>query len=316
MRTRARKIWQSEKGFTIIENMLAIGLAILLVYAIWQFYRGYTTKFSQISEVLETAIDIESGQRIMFKDLKSIDPSFGLLQLMDDNKRNFFDYYPDVPEERLEKDPETGRPSRVFTMKLQGGYTEIVMILQDPLASEIPSLLYDPTRAYTITPGPIGMAGNVTFKGVNSGGYVKGMRDVVTEGFGANLKVLYKGYWNEGQLLLFDTPILFRSAGQLKGDLEAPRSPAFLGRVVTGSGPPNDFVPVDPIALETHKARPGNDDRASLGGPVEQGGTLNRSHPVVPTMTIDSADKFLRWLPAAGGGQPMVRLRPIKLVKY
>ena len=45
-------------------------------------------------------------------------------------------------------------------------------------------------------------------------------------------------------------------------------------------------------------------------------GIFIRTHPLDYTMEINDVDKFLRSLPAMGGGMPFVRLNLVELVKY
>lgn len=95
-------------------------------------------------------------------------------------------------------------------------------------------------------------------------------------------------FWREGQLLMLDTPALIRPTTALGVDYaHAPRSPVFVGAIQS-----QDFKSVsDLLAL------------------------INMTHPETG-QAIRSADEFLRTTPAVGGGQSLVRLRAVKLVKY
>ena len=104
-----KKIWQkssaSQLGMTMLEIVLALGLSALVTLAVVEFYSSYTKKLKDMGDTIESSTDIESGQQILLKDLKSLEPSFSALNLLDDTGKSFFEYYPDVPERDLDQDP-------------------------------------------------------------------------------------------------------------------------------------------------------------------------------------------------------------------
>jgi len=94
--------------------------------------------------------------------------------------------------------------------------------------------------------------------------------------------------WQNNRYVLLDTPARLRPAPNGVIDMSvAPRSPAFLGYV-------SDQQLLESTIVQTR---------------------IMRTHPISGVL-LDSADKFLRLLPAAGGGVPLVRLRPVRLLKY
>jgi len=103
------------------------------------------------------------------------------------------------------------------------------------------------------------------------------------------ISVQRPGFWVPERLLLVDTPARVRpvtATGNLNMSV-LPRSPIFIGRV---SG--ND------LAFDNHfKAY------------------FNVNHPD-SGMEINTLDKFFRDLPSIGGGQPLVRIRAVRLIRY
>jgi len=97
------------------------------------------------------------------------------------------------------------------------------------------------------------------------------------------------GFWVPGKFLMLDTPAKVRAVKQGVLDLQiTPRSPIFVGSV---NG--QNLIPL-------------TGEFASL---------VIKTDPDSGAV-IDSADTFLRNVPSLGGGQSLVRLRSVKLVKY
>jgi hypothetical protein len=304
MSTKTLKIRLGQTGMTLLEVMLALGLSGLVLLGVVEFYTSYTEKLTRMNESVENQTDIESGQQIMLRDLKSIDPSFGTLKLLDDEGRSFFEYYPDVPERDLDKDAVCGRPCRVYTMK-PGAFSEITLVLHDPSAHPLPSFVYNPTWAYQLhacAPAPCRntvRGAEPTFLGVNtSSEWISGANGRPAVYHGTPPVMEYPGYWHKWQLLMFDSPTAFRPDGTTASQWPhvPPRSPYFIGMVGSDAATaPFTFVGTVAPALRD---------------------LFNIDDPVNPATKVDTVDVFFRKLPPVGGGQPLVRVRPVRLVKY
>jgi prepilin-type N-terminal cleavage/methylation domain-containing protein len=300
------RIQNSSRGFTLIEIMISIALSGLVLVAVISFYNDYSNRFASIDNAAENQADLESGEQIMLKDLKAIDPSFGTLTLKDDTKRSFFDYYPDVAEGDLEHEPVCGSSCRTYTMqqgdssKQTSGFAEVSFVVSDASAHILPSMIYDPTWAEMITPAQGLVSGappTLRPEGVYGGnGEVVAARghDAANPG--------YPGYWNQGQVLMLDTPVGFRPDGTTDYAHVPPRPVYFFGVVGVGKA----FVPLPLNAFDTKNF--------SLAG--DQQNLLNIAHPVYAGINVADPHTFFFYLPPIGGGQPMVRLRPVRLVKY
>lgn len=296
---------RSQRGFTLLEIVMALGLAGLVSVAVFTFYTTFTKSIFQLSDEIEVSQDLESGQRIMLRDLKLMDPSFGVVTVEDDFSKPFFEVFNDLPEDELDASIKVNDPKdpthpfkRQVTLKA-GGRTEITLLLHDTNAHSFATLNYDPSWAYAMLSKAdwSGTPGNVEYRHVNwvkpaPNGHpamISSMRPAEYVGG----KKVRNGYWNKGQLLMFDMPAVFRSPAQItERNKYAPRPPFFVGRVA------------------------GNNTDAAFNIDPEVRKIVNTTHPITPTYDILSAHDFLWGLPSVAGGMPTVRLRPVKLVKY
>lgn len=135
---------------------------------------------------------------------------------------------------------------------------------------------YDPVAAYLVGPTPADFNVSATLK----------YDSINRKNWVSQQRA---GFWVEGRLLLLDTPARLRPV-DIAGNIDmqvVPRSPIFVGRVAGGL-----FVPdanITPLVKTTHP---------------ETGAT------------IANADIFLRKAPSVGGGQSIVRLRAVRMIKY
>lgn len=263
-----------QNGFTLVELAVSIGLMGLFLFAGAQLYQNFSGSAKRMSDDLENYIDDDLGKRVILRDLKGIDPSFGAILLRDDHQRNFFDFVPDQPDYVSD-----ASASRSLTLKV-GGTSQISFLTLTLPDNDAPLLVYDPAMAYTVgtIPADPNQAATLAFKSVNQNSYISDQRPE---------------FWEDGQLLMFDTPALLRPVehGRVNYTIP-PRSPLYVGRVKTGgAGSLVNVSTVDEILDTRLPNDPGN-------------------------RRISSADDFFRWLPPMGGGQPLVRLRPVTLVRY
>lgn len=139
-----------------------------------------------------------------------------------------------------------------------------------------PVLIYDPVMAYLVGPAP------ADFNQAAALSFISLNRNKWVSS-------QRPGFWVNKKLLMLDTPAKVRRLNGGKVDmLTPPRSPIFVGEV--------NEQELRPLA-------------SGLGG------LLVQDHPETGE-AISSADIFLRKVPSVGGGQALVRLRAVKIVKY
>jgi prepilin-type N-terminal cleavage/methylation domain-containing protein len=259
---------KNNRGLTIIELLVALGIASVGLSIVALTQVSLVKEQTRLTKKLEANIDETLAERILFNDFNGLDPSYNNLNIKDDSGLLFFDFYPDVPEANLKT-----KKDRQITLSPRG--TKVFYILtQDRSAGSL--LIYDPVMAYDVGPASAdyNVAATLNFKSLNKNNWVKAQRP---------------GFWQNGKVLMMDTPAQVRAVKNGVLDLQvAPRSPILLG-TVTG----DSLVP--------------------LTG--EFGSLIINTDPD-SGVVIGSADAFLRNLPSIGGGQSIVRMRAAKLVKY
>lgn len=170
----------------------------------------------------------------------------------------------------------TDKGARTFT--LLPDKNEFVLIVE---AEDSMSMIYSPAMAYNVGPQPTNMnlAASLQFVSLNKD-------DIVTKTTSGSGDL-----WKEGHLLMLDSPASFRrmTAGGLDYSTPA-RSPIFIGKV--------------------------NRTGATALSKITGISVVDFSHPIYPAETVTSEDYFLRNIPAVGGGNPLVRLKQVKIAKY
>ncbi|WP_415063816.1 type II secretion system protein [Bdellovibrio sp.] len=139
-----------------------------------------------------------------------------------------------------------------------------------------PLMNYDPTAAYNIGPTPDDFNTSATLQFVSLN-----KSNWVSK--------QRPNFWTKGKALMLDTPARLRpldSAGKVDMAV-APRSPIYIGSV-------------NGVSLDTDSTIQG---------------LVNVAHPQTGE-NITTADVFLRRVPSIGGGQSLVRLRAVRLIKY
>lgn len=261
-----------------MELLIAMALAGFAALSLYAVQKYMNKEQKGMGDKIEGQTDTEIGRKIILQDLKSVDPSFSNLQLKDDNGRKFFDYYPDVPARTFGTNV-----SRKLTLSL-GKVKEVIFVVLDTTAASVPVVIYDPMAAYALGPTPkdVNVATPLLFRSLNNLNYLTAKSPTGLD---------RPGFWRNGQMLMLDTPALIRSSNTGTIDMmKVPRSPIFAG-VVTGAILAKS--PVLDSVMDFHDPQDPYNNR-----------------------TIDSADEFLRNPPSEGGGQPMIRLKALKILKY
>lgn len=261
-------IQNNKKGFTTIEVIVGIGLVVILTVALMSTQLIITKEHVDLTNQLEDSIDTKLAERIIFKDLNGVDPSYNNITVLDDAGKAFFDYYPDVPAQLLDNPLD-----RNIVLKLSGR-KDLYILTQDQNLGGM--MNYDPVAAYQVGAAPedFNVSATLTFISINNMNWIKAQRP---------------NFWQDGKLLMLDTPVHLRPlAGNGKFDMKvAPRSPVYIGEVSSQSLNQNSTV----------------------------NSLINIKHPETNS-SITTADEFLRSVPSVGGGQSVVRLRAVKLIKY
>lgn len=210
-----KKSLYNNKGFTLPEVMVGVGLAAVVTAAVIATQVNVSKDQMALKKQLDESIDEMQAERILFGDFNSVDPSYNNIVLQDDSGNNFFDYFPDVPANSL------ATPlARTITLSAQntGSDRRVSFVSQDLAAGA--TMNYDPTAAYMIGPAPadFNTAATLAFDSINRKNWVSSVRP---------------GFWVNGMMLMLDTLAKIRPT-KADGTLDMqtpPRSPIFVGSV-------------------------------------------------------------------------------------
>lgn len=267
-------------GFTILETLVAATIATIGIgtFMLIRFNVAKTTDL--IIEGLDNSIDSSYAERVLFSDFTKADSSFGILTIKDDLDAEFFDFAPDLSSNFFSLD----KRSRRFTLAADGK-TEIVFAIRDDLTG--PPFFYDVVNAYDVgKTDSFNETAALKFVSMNRKKWVYNLQEDYQKQFPDGIK---PSWWKNGQVLLLDTPARLRPLTGMGVDYtRLPRSPMFIGMVKD-----DDLEPLPDDILKYFDL------------------TDPETGKDIPTV-----DVFFRSLPAVGGGQPMVRVRPVKIVKY
>lgn len=266
----------SAAGYTLVEMVVVIALSGLLALGAMSLFSRFSDTTDRFDSLISGELETVAAERQLLNDFKRAFPSFNTIEIEDVNGNNFFDLFFDTPQALLR---DKRRTFVLGTDSDKGHKREIVILI----SLDRPAL-YDPVRAYNVTPpSTFGQAGGIDFVGVNKGNYIN-------RASGG----LHPGLWQVGALFYLYCPVSVRPNSVTGAiDFSQPaRWSVFLGRV---------------------DAR-----RKLVKEPLVVGGsaTVRDEHPANPSFIIDSADKFLRSIPASGGGTPHVFIMPVAAIKY
>lgn len=203
----------NQKGMTLVEILVALGLSSMALYMIIANQLSLQKQTKELQEKVEDRTSQTIAERMLIYDLNNLDVVFNNISVKDDDGYEFFDYYSDVPLNLI-----VGKTTRRYTMDLNKGKKEIVFVTGD--ISTGGSIIIDPVAAYKVgpTPNDFNEAASLTFVSINQNSIVGKTRPQL---------------WRSGQLVLLDTPAKVRAVKQDGTiDLSIPgRSPIFVGYV-------------------------------------------------------------------------------------
>lgn len=271
---------RNQKGFTIVEVLVAVGLAAVILLGNTMFLNDFMRRMSAYEKESGDESDLAVLNTMALNILKKSSLSFNRLSLMDDNNVNFFDYYPDMPLSSFATE------ERRYTLN---GASKFFYILSSDEGKN-GSTVYDPVHSYTVASAASDVLsdGTVAYRGINS------VPDIYSaSGTKATLKAMtqiFGARWANGKLFVITCPTYLRPVSGATVNLSvAPRMPTFVGKVVS-------------------------DDLAPLSV-AESLVPLNNTHPLTSAAYV-SVDQFFRTLPTVGGAAPFVKIEPASIGRF
>lgn len=224
MKNNFSRFIKNNKGLTLVEVSIAVGLSALALYMMSASQINLTKETKTLEAKIEDRTSQTIAERMLIYDLNNLDVIFNNITLKDDSGNEFFDYYSDIPSNLV-----PGTKTRKYTMNLGSGKKEIMFVTGDNSTGG--SIVIDPVAAYDVgpTPADFNQAATLTFVSLNKDNIIKKSRP--------NL-------WRDGQIILLDTPAKLRPvAADGSIDLGIPgRSSSFAGVVSGQNVLQNSFI--------------------------------------------------------------------------
>ena len=267
---------QKQKGFTLPEILIAVAMFAMLGLFTASVMNDLNKMNQQAQKEVEGQTDISLATLYLTKILKSSKPSFNnLINQKDDNGKEFFDFYSDVPTSQWK---DVKEETRTFTMSEKTGQLEFYAFTEDPKQKD--AIAYDPRTAYDDVDPVIGMntSAVLVYRGLD----------------GANFMTKrYPDLWVTGQAFLLRVPIPLRfvpADGVISMEAgSVPRELSFIG-LVSGK------------TLSTSSL-----DSKSL--------SHLWNHQPVDGSVVNNPDDFFRKIPSVGGSAPLVLIDAIRLMR-
>ncbi|MNS84872.1 hypothetical protein D3C72_1187140 [compost metagenome] len=280
-----KQVIRNNRGYTLIEILVAVGLVGIVLLGNTIFMNDFLKQMKQFETDSANESELSILSLATVNIIKKSSLSFNRINVTDDNGRNFFDYYPDMPATAF---TTTGTRKFTFTAADTSGSRAFFLVSSEE--ADFDSTVLDPMHAYEegTTPSSILVDGTIIYKGLNS---IPNITD--STGQKPTTKLMTKIFgnrWESGKIFILTCPTYLRVSNSGTINLmTVPKMASFLGKVV-------------------------NDDLTPLLTSEASVNVINR-HPV-SDLTYTSADNYLRTLPTVGGAAPFVKIEPAKLLRF
>jgi len=278
----ARRVAHNQKGFSLMEIMLTVGLMTFVVLGNTMFINDFVKRMTHYEKESAEESQMAVLNVMAMNILKKASLSFNRISLRDDNGQSFFDYYPDVP---LSTFGNNGDRSILLTVANKKNF-----YLFSTEEGDFSSMNYDPMHAYAQTAAPASIVddGQIAYRGLNS---VPNITDA--SGNAARTKLMTSYFdtrWASGKIFILTCPTYLRPVvGNSINIMTSPRTASLIGKVVN-----DDLLPLF-------------DGEATV--------PLINTHPVT-LAPYNSVDQYFRTLPTVGGASPFVKIEPAQLIRF
>lgn len=277
-----RKIASNQKGYTLTELMTVIAIISVVVLGNTLFINDFLKRMTAYEKESMNESELAILNTMALNILKKSSLSFNLVSQADDNNRNFYDYYPDMPLGSFTNE------ERTFTLSAPSTTRFLYIISTEEGKSA--STVFDPMHAYAIAAPAANLVTDTTlsYTGLNS---VPNITDA--SGSAATLRVMSQIFgkrWAAGELFVVYCPSYLRPKATVTlGLTTVPRMPAFIGKVS------------------------GND--LSILTNTEASITMLNTHPIT-TIAYTNLNNYFMTLPTVGGAAPFVKVEPVELNRF
>jgi hypothetical protein len=129
----------NQKGFTIVETLIAAGLMGGLALASYGLYNYNRRETNRLNEDIQATISKYGGAKVLNLDLMTAEPSFNYLNIKDDNGQPFFVLAPnELCTDKCDRTltlrvaPATGKSKSIFLLLRRGYMDEMLKFGIDP----------------------------------------------------------------------------------------------------------------------------------------------------------------------------------------
>lgn len=270
---------KTNKGFTLIEMIVGLAIAVILGLISLQFLTQYQNSTKRLEKVIDYKIDALLADKIILKDFRLAFPSLNQIRVIDDNSKSFFDKYDKVDSTTgLDTSDNSSENdyTRIFRLDADTSVNKnMYMLLHDMTRGEM--LYAEPVTFYDIgPPADINTPAPLTFNEAKLKSYIASKNGKMLE---------------TGSLVYIESSVpMPKTPGNYNSKLAA-----FLAKV-SAAGMLELYNPPDNIFSFNIYSK-----------------SVDGSEVITP---ITSLDQFLRELPASANGGSNIRIVPVKLISY
>lgn len=276
----------NNKGVTITELLIAIGLSSIVGLGVFQVLNDNNSLQKMFSQKMDDRIEANLADKLILRDLRAAGPSMNNLKIADDKNLNFYDFEPDRSTAFYRGQTTV---SRTVTLK-EGGNTFMYFLAFDDLRGK--GLFTDAATFFEVgaPPANINQPATLTYRGLNYNNYL-----TAKDGAGNDLNnPLLMNPINLNKLVLVDSSSYMPTV---------PMRPAvFIGKMVQ-SGAIVDIQKISSGAIPKDKANKAIWD-------------YKITTPINTVVEPINFTQFMYNLPPVGANGASVRIKPVRLYKY
>lgn len=285
---KTSKFLKNNKGVTITELMIAVGLSSIVGLGIFQVLTDNGKMQKMFSEKMDERIEANLADKLILRDLRAAGPSLNNISFRDDSNLNFFDFEPDRSSTFYRSQSTV---SRTITLKYGAKNSFVYFLAFDDLRGK--GLFADAVTFFQVgsPPPDPNQPASLTYRGINYNNYLTA-KD--SSGNYLNNPLLIDSV-NLNKLVLVDSSAFMPVA---------PIKPAvFIGKLVnTGALYDVQKIPTTDIPKD-------KDNKTAIWNYIIRTPTNINIDPT-------NFEQYMYNLPPVGANGASVRIKPVRIYKY
>lgn len=299
----------SNKGYSLIEVMMVVGLSSILMYAGGALMTNFVTSSRKAEIATETLTEMGLGSKFLDKDFSGAGVNLNTTHVLDINGKEFFEYLAFSPTSGISQNEERHMILSLDTKKYPGAVAELVLLVTEK-RWPIP-LVFSPRTAYLV--GSSCKEGNsLSFNGGCLYSNIISPEAIKT--FGSDIFTKTSGAY-----YFFQIPQYFKNTNYKPG-AASKGSTALNTQLISYSYlSTNDADIKKAISLEQRNFSPSS--IVSKVQDVKQGNlytTLESIHPssAVKSPKPKTLDEYFKQVPFYAGTSTSFHLSKVRIIKY